>query len=94
MEGPRPARFERKGRLLEINLPVPRILDHRTLAGDNADRVPHYPEGAPQGQPEKRAKELIEWFLQKIMKALPDDIEGASIEIVIAEAPGGVVEEG
>lgn len=94
MEGPKPARFERSGRLLQIHLAAPKILDHRTLTGDNADRVPHYPDGAPEGQPEKRAKELIEWFLQKVIKALPDDIEGAAIEIVIAEAPGGVAEEG
>lgn len=90
MEGPRPARFERDGTLLKIHLSTPRFLDHRILSGDNADKIPHYPDGAPEGQAELRAKELIEWFLQKVISALPDDIEGAAIEVIIGE----VAEEG
>jgi hypothetical protein len=94
MEGPRPARFERDGTSLRIHLPTPKLLDHRLLSGDNADKVPHYADGAPVGQAELRAKKLIEWFLQKIISALPDDINGAAIEIVIGESSGEVIEEG
>ena len=94
MKGPRPARFERVGTLIRIHLPAPKLLAHRGLSGDNADKVPHYSDGAPVGQPELRAQELIEWFLQKIISALPDDINGAAIEILIGDASGEAAEEG
>ena len=94
MVGPRPARFERQGLLVRIHLPAPALLEVGVLYGDNADRVQHYPEGAPEGAPERRAKELVEWFLKKIMSALPEDINGASIEIVIDEASTPVPQEG
>ena len=87
MVGPRPARFEREGLQVRIHLPAPYQLGSGVLYGDNADRVPHYPEGAPEGAAVKRAKELMEWFLKKIISALPEDITGASIEILIDEAP-------
>lgn len=94
MEGPRPARFERDGTLLKIHLPAPKLLEHRVLSGDNADKVPHYVDGAPVGQAELRAKELIEWFLKKVISALPDDIDGAAIEIIIGEPSREATEGG
>lgn len=87
MVGPRPADFVRVGLTVRIQLPAPVLLEHGVLRGDNADRVPHYPQGISEVQAAGRAKELMEWFLERIMEALPDDIQGARIEIVVGEQP-------
>ena len=87
MEGPRPAHFERDGLTVRIHLPAPVLLDHGVLHGDNADRIPHHPDGISMKEAEARAKELSEWFLERVLTALPEDIAGARGEIVIGELP-------
>lgn len=94
MEGPRPARFVRDGLTVEIHLPAPALLEHGVLHGDNADRVPHHPEGLSGARAAARAKELMEWFLKRIIDALPEDIEGARIEVLVGETPLGAPEGG
>jgi len=92
MEGPRPAYFERDELTVKIHLSTPTLLDHGVLHGDNADRIPHYPDGLSVSEREARAKELSEWFLERILTALPEDIPGTRAEITIGElslqAPG------
>jgi len=87
MEGPRPALFKRDGLTVEIHLPQPALLAYGKLQGDNAERVPHYPEGLSAELAAARARELIEWFLERVMTALPEDIQGAKIEVLIGETP-------
>ena len=87
MEGPRPALFKRDGLTVEIHLSQPALLAHGELKGDNAERVPHSPEGLSGALAAARARELIEWFLERVMSALPEDIQGAKIEVLIGEAP-------
>lgn len=87
MEGPRPAVFERTGLSVRIHLPAPALLGHGVLHGDNADRVPHYPEGRTAEEAAARVMELVGWFLERILTALPEDIAGARTEIVIGEMP-------
>ncbi len=87
MEGPRPALFVRDGLTVQIQLPQPALLAHGVLQGDNADRIPHTPGGLSGPQAAARAQVLIEWFLERIMTALPEDIQGAQLKIVIGGAP-------
>jgi len=85
MEGPRPAHFVREGLTVKIHLPQPAILGHGFMQGDNADRIPHHPLGLRSADAAARARVLAEWFLERIMEALPEDIEGARVEICIGE---------
>jgi len=87
MEGPRPALFKRDGLTVQIHLAQPALLAHGGLQGDNAERVPHHPEGLSGPEAAARAIGLIEWFLERVMTALPEDIQGAKIEVLIGEAP-------
>lgn len=87
MEGPRPALFVRDGLTVQIQLSQPALLAHGVLQGDNADRIPHAPGGLSGPQAAARAQVLIEWFLERIMTALPEDIQGAQLKIVIGGAP-------
>ncbi len=93
MEGPKPAVFGREGLTVQIRLPQPALLANGLLTGDNADRIPHHPGGLSGPEAAARARELIEWFLERIMAALPEDIQGAKIEILIGETPRGVSED-
>lgn len=89
MEGPRPARFERVGLTVRIHLPAPALMDHGVLQGDNANRIPHHPKGLASEDAAARAVELMEWFLERILAALEEDIAGTRAEIVIGELPQG-----
>ena len=93
MEGPRPALFQRDGLTVEIHLPEPALLSYGELGGPNAERVPHHPEGLSLERASLRAKELIEWFLERVMSALPEDIQGAKIEVMIGETPRAASEK-
>ena len=87
LEGPRPARLERVGMRVEVHFPAPRLLAHGRLTGDHARQVPRFASRAAAGDPVRRARELVEWFLAKTIEALAGDIPGAELAIVVA-SPG------
>ena len=71
----------REGMTLILELPPPVELGRVELGGDSAAHIPHYerPEDVPD--PEAALQGLAEWFLQKLMKAVEKDIEGASFVV-------------
>lgn len=87
LRGTSPARIEREGRTVVVDLPAPRALARGTLRGDNAEKVPHYASTADAPDGHARAQELVEWFLRGLIDALPHEIEGAAI-VVRIERPG------
>jgi hypothetical protein len=83
LRSPSPARVEREGLRVELHFPAPVLLGHGTLGGDNAEHVPAYEAGAGPEQRAARAQELLEWFLSGMIEALPQDIPGAELAIVV-----------
>lgn len=83
----RPARVVRDGLRVELHLAHPRLLGRGVLRGDNAERVPRYAAGEQIPDPAARAAYLVSWFLEGVIAALPEDIEGAEL-VLLVDPPG------
>jgi hypothetical protein len=83
LTSPSPAEVVREDLRIELHLPAPRLLGRGQLRGDNAEHVPVYPAGSAPPDPALRAEELLHWFLAGTIKALPADIPGAELALVI-----------
>jgi hypothetical protein len=68
-----------------IELPTPTLLGHGSLADDQFNFIPLYPEGEPTPDQAARLRDLALYLLAGIPDALGNDIEGASLEIRITD---------
>ncbi len=76
--------LRREGMTAVLELPAPTLVGRATLEGDAAAYVPSYrrPEDVPA--PGERLAYLVEFFLEKLIQGLEEDLEGARFEIRIA----------
>ncbi len=89
LSGGRPARIERNGLRVEVTLGAPQALAPGPLTGEAADRVPRAAAGVGPGAGRPFAQGVLEWALEPLIEALPRDIEGASLVVVLADEPFG-----
>lgn len=87
LAGGRPARVERHGLRVVVTLGAPQELARAPLTGEAADRVPRAAAGIGPDAGRPFAQGVLEWALEPLIGALPRDIEGASLSVVLADEP-------
>jgi len=75
--------LRREGLTVVLQLDAPRMLGRARLGGDSAEHIPHYRAEVPQDVADARLREIVEFLLADLVKALEKDIEGASLEVRI-----------
>lgn len=85
LSGARPARIERRELVVEVRLGAPQLLARGPLLGEGAERVPRAAPGLGPDAGRPFAQGVLEWALEPLIEALPRDIEGASLAIVLAD---------
>lgn len=87
LAGPRPALVVRRDLRVEVRLGAPQLLVEGRLEGEAADRVPKAGPGTGPEAGRAFAQGVLEWALEPLAEALPRDIEGAELAIVIEAEP-------
>jgi hypothetical protein len=85
-----PAWVRREGLNVIVDLPAPRLLGRAWIGPDKEPGVIKVAPQTPAPSPEAcatRVREICEFALERLVKALPEDIPGASVEVRVAPSP-------
>lgn len=81
----RPEATVREDLRIVVRLPAPRRLARTVLVGSNARGVPRWPADAPPPDAAAQLSDKVAWLLREPARALAKDVEGASLEVRVAE---------
>ena len=83
----RPARVARVGLAVEVRVGAPQHLADGPLEGEAAGRVPRAAAGVGPDGGRAFATGVLEWALEPLITALPEDIVGAHLVVVVDDEP-------
>jgi len=69
-----------------VTLPEAKMLGHGPITGDMARNVPHYAPGAERPDANERARQIVEWALERLATPLARDIEGARLVVRVGSS--------
>ncbi len=84
----------RDGLCVTLTLPAPRLLAREWFGRDGndmANHVPHYERAELAPDPRERARSIVNWALERLIRPLERDIPGARFEVRF-QAPLGVAD--